>query len=997
LEVSKDGVEWDPDVSGREVDEKLRGIFAWGVPPPGGRGGVKGLPQTFIRQVLLPEQTDVDNILKQSLENDPDDSGKVRLIKALQALAHDPRVKKVLDQAQAEVDRYFTATGQKKRGQASPFKSVADELKLLNEELESMGQELRDAEVVESQVRDLRDRLTQLEEVKREAETQVRRVQDRLAKSKEREQAQEKLDRAREELRKIDELRRQVQERKNALVLKNAEVEELERDLAGERTKLDRARSAVETAKEAYHRATSNEAAVERKLQREQLEKEGLKLDQKRLATEDRRARAENTRQLAERLRERQKEKANLHEQTAEAQRRIETSKIALDKVEQMRKRLADIQAYARWDRARKTFEDAESADKEAKKTQTSMRSLEREIEVELSAQSERKMPDCDVVNRLMNLDQQLRIAEAALGGAFSVTVQPRRALSIQAHVDEKKKRSVTGESMVRFDAERSLDLVIEDLVDVQILAGAAEKRQQYESLRVAWAREAKPVLAAVGVSSVSELAGARSIADDAARDIQAKRDQAVQLRERYMELSQRAQNLPALKKELDAWTVELEGRDMTGAKVCLETLGSTWESQVSSTSDQLEEERARASNACRTAQSDAARLEGELSQVQIREVSAREQAEAAAKALGANADEALVCVIEDLVVIDAQIQKLNQAMTALDRDGSGIQREAKVPVQAAEKKVGEAEAAMKKAEERLQVARSERDIAEGELRRLGTEVAAQPRSTLEANVAELEKALATLAVPDEPANEQDLAQALEHAQRAGTDMQQADRALAQGQGSLLGVRGAVVRERHDEARRALERAKEHQRELELEADSWRLLRDTLQEAEANTVQHVGRALAGSVGPRFSALTNGRYGSITIDPMLRTEGVEAAGAVRSTDVLSEGTKDQLATLLRLSIAESLKSAIVLDDHLVQTDPTRLEWLLQALQETAKTIQIVVLTCRPLDYVLRSSSSSEGEGSGTNVVAVKVTDLEPVLRRRGTKPTSSAGRQSTIVS
>jgi hypothetical protein len=52
------------------------------------------------------------------------------------------------------------------------------------------------------------------------------------------------------------------------------------------------------------------------------------------------------------------------------------------------------------------------------------------------------------------------------------------------------------------------------------------------------------------------------------------------------------------------------------------------------------------------------------------------------------------------------------------------------------------------------------------------------------------------------------------------------------------------------------------------------------------------------------------------------------------EVLSVGTREQLATLLRLAIAEQLRSAIVLDDHLVQTDATRLAWFRQTLRSAA---------------------------------------------------------------
>jgi uncharacterized protein YhaN len=66
--------------------------------------------------------------------------------------------------------------------------------------------------------------------------------------------------------------------------------------------------------------------------------------------------------------------------------------------------------------------------------------------------------------------------------------------------------------------------------------------------------------------------------------------------------------------------------------------------------------------------------------------------------------------------------------------------------------------------------------------------------------------------------------------------------------------------------------------------------------------------------------------------------------------LSVGTRDQLAALIRLTIADQLKSTIVLDDHLVHSDPDRLLWFRSVLQRTAVNTQVIVLTCRAQDYL-----------------------------------------------
>ena len=75
-------------------------------------------------------------------------------------------------------------------------------------------------------------------------------------------------------------------------------------------------------------------------------------------------------------------------------------------------------------------------------------------------------------------------------------------------------------------------------------------------------------------------------------------------------------------------------------------------------------------------------------------------------------------------------------------------------------------------------------------------------------------------------------------------------------------------------------------------------------------------------------------------------------ASRGVDHLSVGTREQLATLLRLAIAGYLKTALVLDDQLVHSDPERLNWFRDRLRASAveRGHQVIVFTCRPSDYL-----------------------------------------------
>jgi uncharacterized protein YhaN len=141
------------------------------------------------------------------------------------------------------------------------------------------------------------------------------------------------------------------------------------------------------------------------------------------------------------------------------------------------------------------------------------------------------------------------------------------------------------------------------------------------------------------------------------------------------------------------------------------------------------------------------------------------------------------------------------------------------------------------------------------------------------------------------------------------------------------------------------------------------------------------------VNQRFTELTGGRYVNLSLGPTLAAQAIEAPGTTAADDVLrdlSVGRKDQLATVLRLTIAEQLKSAVVLDDHLVHTDPVALDWFRRMLGRVAASTQVIVITCRPLDYVTAEDLAAPGpqlQTTGLELV-IRPWDTERAEPRRG---------------
>ena len=150
----------------------------------------------------------------------------------------------------------------------------------------------------------------------------------------------------------------------------------------------------------------------------------------------------------------------------------------------------------------------------------------------------------------------------------------------------------------------------------------------------------------------------------------------------------------------------------------------------------------------------------------------------------------------------------------------------------------------------------------------------------------------------------------------------------------------------------ALEGLRKSADELELEFRATKRLLDTLKAAEAKHAAHLGRSLAKPITELLIDLAGQRYTQVAMDPSLRVQNITARGGEREWTALSVGTRDQLATLVRLALAARLKSLVILDDQLAQSDQRRLEWFRNRLHASVREHkhQIIVITCRPLDYV-----------------------------------------------
>src|SRR5260370_10167326 len=128
---------------------------------------------------------------------------------------------------------------------------------------------------------------------------------------------------------------------------------------------------------------------------------------------------------------------------------------------------------------------DTEAADLETKISETEQKLLKASEKLRTGQQS----------RAIMRLERDLEKAEAAVGGGISVAVRPSAPVAIRAAVDQQPSIDLQISADRALEAERTIRLAIADLVEVDITAGSADKRQAVEGLRVRWRDEALPLL----------------------------------------------------------------------------------------------------------------------------------------------------------------------------------------------------------------------------------------------------------------------------------------------------------------------------------------------------------------------------------------------------------------------------------------------------------------------------------------------------------------------
>jgi hypothetical protein len=588
-----------------------------------------------------------------------------------------------------------------------------------------------------------------------------------------------------------------------------------------------------------------------------------------------------------------------------------------------------------------------------------------REVEVtELEGLEKRRsaivVPNADSLGPMRRLDNDLAAARGALNVGFVVTVTPSRPIAIRATKDGTALHAAPSGQVLEVEANSEVDIDIGDVASVRIRGGRREAQQTVESLEARWSREVAPHLAASGVTDLDGLSTTIGVAQGLDSSVKAK---IAELRS----LQSQIETLAALPRKLREALDRQSACHGSLGDIPYETLAADLASLGLQPRDALRIRRQQASRYLEEARAalSAAATGHALAQERLR------NAESVLKAAVVARDAALepfpLGVVETLSATQTALAAASKEQEKVEAELASLESTIRTRNEQVETALREARNLAEQARAQVDAANTEltnaiRDHASqnGLLEGLRRQWDAEDLAAADSRLRGATDRLDALPIPERIVTDDEIAAAQTGEAAARNELEATQREIERTHGALEQVGGAVAREQLRDAIDAFELAERQEREVEADYDAWLLLLDQMKAADAAQASNLGQALAPAIASQFEALTQKRYENILLTEQLGTDGVMVAGAVRETKRISVGTREQLSTLYRLSLAEYLCTAVVLDDQLVQSDNTRMDWFRKLLAEKSRRFQIVVFTCRPNDYLAANAIVSKGK-------------------------------------
>ena len=938
LDFSRDGRDFAQDSRGREVDGALQALLRWGIEAPGGRRGRRGMPSSLITTALLGRQEEVTAILDASLAEDADDSGKQRLTEALQALAEDPRFKHVLNTVQEKVDEAFTATGRRRTGRASPWTQLRED-----RDTAARRKRMVDAQLDES--RAAQEKISGIEEALAIARDEAERARELLALRRDHERAGEALRKAEDERARVAAVFSRVRDNRDAIAKATAEVDRLEEEHQERGSILTDLDVQRDEASAHVRELESGSAEQGRRLREQELENRLLELDREK----DRR------RGLVDAL----TSAIALNDQVATLEAELVRKRNGLDEADaataRLRGELRDLEfsrSVIRYLAARSEAGQRRTALDEARGHVAEAEKLDTRAQEQRAEASRFNAPDEAEIERLRTLETDLRIAREKL--AVGIVVQVALAGAHDADVEadgEAHGRALAAGQTAEFEAERELRLTIPDIGSIHVRGGGRGLLREAEDAEARWVQASERTFARTGCKSVEDLAKLRQRVDDLLAE-------AATLDAQASEARVRTEGMDSLERQLIEANAETEKR-ATAVKAFLQD-GESFDEVIRRTEAATE-----SAIEARIEQINEEIRQRDERRNQWREEATRDERQLAVKnaelkplrdRIGKDSDPAdwsrqLDEAKRGADAAAASMAETETALQAIRQESTDKVAKARTALASLEGQCEAARTELTNAERALQGARDRLKGLEGASKPLQEAAANEDQDQAEATLDAARQAVDALApLPDE-ARDVDIDDLADIATAAERRVDALRSELDKAEGALEQVGGQYLEEQAAQVEEEVDTLDSRERELEIDYGGWRMLHEVLKEAEEQETAHLGRALVKPVSQRMAALTGNRYGEVAIDAQLNPGGIELGGDERDFDALSAGTREQIALLLRLSIAEALNSFVILDDQLTQSDRGRLTWMRDLLGTASADIQIIVLTCHPDDYVM----------------------------------------------
>ena len=197
---------------------------------------------------------------------------------------------------------------------------------------------------------------------------------------------------------------------------------------------------------------------------------------------------------------------------------------------------------------------------------------------------------------------------------------------------------------------------------------------------------------------------------------------------------------------------------------------------------------------------------------------------------------------------------------------------------------------------------------------------------------------------------------ALKHAsETAAVAVSAAEKELADLHRIEAGIEGELKADRADDVGSTLAElddacaaADERVRGLAQELGALQLLSRELDKAAGETRERLSKPVLDRLEPYLRLVFPGAR--LSFGDAFALETLQRGSAAEEITTLSEGTREQLAVLVRLGFGRLLAEAgnaapLILDDALVYSDDARIERMFEALKLAAQSHQVLVLTCR----------------------------------------------------